>query len=149
MPRPDLALLPVAYRRIPILAIGRDVYLDTRLILRKLEALFPNGTLGATDPQDLFIERLLERYMVEGPAFGAAAGLVPPDVAQEPTFNKDRQGFIFKNWSKEELDDARVNCLNYPKNCFAFFEETILQDGRKWILGSEEPRLADIEGECV
>ena len=149
MPRPDLALLPLAYRRIPILAIGRDIYLDTRLILRKLETLFPTNTLGATNPQDLFIEKLLERYMVEGPVFAVAAGLVPVEVAQEPTFNKDRQGFIFKTWSKEELDDGRGGCLNYARNLFAFFEETVLEDERKWVLGKEGPSLADIEGECI
>lgn len=97
MPRPDLALLPVNYRRIPVLAIGRDIYLDTRLILRKLETLFPNNPLSATSSTDLFIEKLLERYVIEGPVFGVVAGLVPPAVAQEPTFNNDRQGFIFNN----------------------------------------------------
>lgn len=29
------------YRRIPVLSIGRDVYNDTRIIIAKLEELFP------------------------------------------------------------------------------------------------------------
>lgn len=41
MPRPDLTALGVGYRRIPVVAIGRDIYHDTRLVLRKLEVLFP------------------------------------------------------------------------------------------------------------
>ncbi len=34
-----------AYRRIPVLQIGADVYCDTRLIARKLDALFPDPPL--------------------------------------------------------------------------------------------------------
>ncbi|KAH6631051.1 hypothetical protein B0J18DRAFT_422963 [Chaetomium sp. MPI-SDFR-AT-0129] len=44
LPRPDLSThLALAYRRIPLLAVGRDLYLDTRLILHKLEALWPES----------------------------------------------------------------------------------------------------------
>jgi hypothetical protein len=150
MPRPDLELLPVHYRRIPILALGRDIYLDTRLILRKLESLpdIPSPPLGATNPQDRFTEKLLERYMIEGPVFERAGGLVPVDVALDPTFNKDRQGMLGRSWSREELEEGRGECLNYIRNLFDLFETTILEDGRDWILGSEGPKLADIEGEC-
>jgi hypothetical protein len=37
LPRPDLARLGINYRRIPLLAIGCDVYLDSRLIIYALE----------------------------------------------------------------------------------------------------------------
>ncbi|KAF2822895.1 hypothetical protein CC86DRAFT_299529 [Ophiobolus disseminans] len=147
MPRPDLALLPVHYRRIPILVIGRDIYLDTRLMLRVLESQ-PGVTtppLGATNPQELFIEKLLEKYMIEGPVFAIAGGLVPVDVAQDPTFKKDRQGMLGRTWEKEELEEGRGECLNYVRNLYDFFETTILANGREWVLGGEGPRLADIE----
>jgi hypothetical protein len=151
MPRPDLQLLPVNYRRIPILAIGRDVYLDTRLILRKLEAhSFPNSVaalLGAATPQDVFVEKLLERYMVEGPLFSMTAGCIPSAKASDPTFKKDRQGFLGKSWEKKEMDEGRGECVNYVRGVYQLFEETVLADGRKWVLGGEGPKLADIEGE--
>lgn len=147
MPRPDLALLPVAYRRIPILAIGRDIYLDTRLIIRKLESLFPSpNPLGATNAQDRFISGLVERYFIEGPVFGIAAGLLPVEIATESNFNKDRQGFLGRNWSKEELENGRGDCLSYIKGLFSFLEETVFQDGREWILIGEGPKIADIDG---
>jgi hypothetical protein len=149
MPRPDLALLPVHYRRIPVLAIGRDVYLDTRLILRVLETL-PNVSsprLGASTGRDKFVEMLLEKYIIEGPVFTMAGGLVPVDVAQDPTFKKDRQGMLGRTWDKEELEEGRGECLNYIRNLFGFYESTIFEDGRDWILGSDGPKLADIEGE--
>lgn len=101
------------------------------------------------NPTDVFIEKLLEKYIIEGPVFGVVAGLVPPAVAQEPTFNRDRKGFIFEDWSKEELDDGRPDCLNYIRDMFAFYETTILSDGREWVLGGKKPSLADIEGECL
>jgi hypothetical protein len=151
MPRPDLALLPVQYRRIPILTIGSDVYLDTRLILRALEA-HPGLTgahLGALKPADKFVEQLIEKYVVEGPVFGMAAGLVPVKMAHEPTFFKDRQGMLGRNWSKEELEGGYAECLNYIRNMVSFFEETIMADGRSWVFGEEGPKLADIDGECA
>lgn len=149
MPRPDLALLPVAYRRIPILAVGRDIYLDTRLILRKLESLFPaHKALGATNAHDKFVAGLIERYTIEGPVFGIAAGLVPVDIATESTFNNDRKGFLGRDWSKEELEDGRGDCLSYVKSMFDFFESTVFQDGREWVLNSDGPKIADIDGKC-
>jgi hypothetical protein len=152
MPRPDLALLGVHYRRIPILAIGRDIYLDTRLILRKLEDLsgVQSAKLGATKPQDQFVEKLIEKYIIEGPVFSMAGGLVPVEVAQDPKFKNDRQGMMGRTWSREELDEGRGECLNYVRNLFGFFESTIFEDGRKWVLGGEGPKLADIEGKwCI
>lgn len=149
MPRPELALLPVSYRRIPILAINNDVYLDTRLILRTLESLPSISTLrlGASSPADQFTEKLIEKYMIEGPVFSMAAGLVPVDMAQDPTFLKDRQGMLGRTWSREELEGGRGECMNYIRNLFTFYETTIFEDGRKWVLGGDGPKLADIEGE--
>ncbi|KAF1915838.1 hypothetical protein BDU57DRAFT_515600 [Ampelomyces quisqualis] len=147
MPRPDLALLPVHYRRIPILAVGRDIYLDTRLILRVLESLphVASPRLGASTGRDKFVEKLLEKYIIEGPVFAMAGGLVPVDVAQDPTFKKDRQGMLGRTWEQEELEEGRGECLNYIRNLFDFYESTIFEDGRHWVLGSQGPKLADIE----
>jgi len=149
MPRPELELIPVHYRRIPILAIGRDIYLDTRLQLRALEAL-PGVTtprLGATNPSDLFVEKLLEKLINEGPVFAAAAGMVPMEIAQNEQFNKDRQGLFGNQWTKEEIEENLGGSANYIKNLFAFLEETALKDGREWILTGDGPKMADIEGE--
>src|SRR6188768_244952 len=45
MPKPDLTALTGGYRRTPVLQIGADVYCDTALIARVLEALAPTPTL--------------------------------------------------------------------------------------------------------
>lgn len=45
MPKPDLTLLTGGYRKAPVLQIGADIYCDTMLIARELEARFPAPTL--------------------------------------------------------------------------------------------------------
>ena len=40
-PRPELLTLGIPYRRVPVLAIGNDVYCDTALIATALERRFP------------------------------------------------------------------------------------------------------------
>ena len=146
MPRPDLERLGIKYRRMPILAVGRDIYLDTRLILRKLEEWFPEGKLGSDKPEQRFVEKLLERYMIEGPVFREAAGLVPSGLLKNSKFVEDRRGFLGRNWTPEEMEEGRPECLLYVRNLFDLLESTILADGRKWVLETEKPSLADIEG---
>lgn len=45
MPKPDLVALTGGYRRIPVLQIGADVYVDTALMADVLEHLAPQPTL--------------------------------------------------------------------------------------------------------
>ena len=45
MPRPDLMPLTGGYRRTPVMQIGADVFCDTAIILRELEARYPMPAL--------------------------------------------------------------------------------------------------------
>ena len=45
MPKPELVALTGGYRRIPVLQIGADVYCDTALIARCLEARYPSPSV--------------------------------------------------------------------------------------------------------
>ncbi len=45
MPKPDLLPLTGGYRRTPVLQIGADIYCDTQVIVRELEARFPTPSL--------------------------------------------------------------------------------------------------------
>lgn len=49
LPRPDLEALGITYRRIPIMAIGRDVYCDSSLIIDVLEERFPDKAFAAPE----------------------------------------------------------------------------------------------------
>jgi hypothetical protein len=112
LPRPDLARLGIAYRRIPVLAVGRDVYLDTRLILRKFESSAaaagavtagsasascrpPLGAPAGTDAAAL--ERLLAVLTTATDLFARAAALLPRSLPlmRDPAFRRDRRDFFF------------------------------------------------------
>ena len=45
MPKPDLTALTGGYRKTPVLQIGADIYCDTALIARRLEAYQPQPAL--------------------------------------------------------------------------------------------------------
>ena len=150
MPRPDLEALNVSYRRIPLLSIGRSFYCDTRLILRKLESLFPAGALGSADPEHRALERLLERWTVDGGIFSRAASLIPTDLPamSDPKFRKDREAFSGRpgGWSKERLEKGRPESVVHMRDAFELLETTLLADGREWVFKTERPSLGDIEG---
>jgi len=89
MPKPDLVPLTGGYRRIPVLQIGADVYCDTQLIARVLEARHPQPSLhpggaGTCHAWNLWADRLLFAAVV--PVFFAEFGVHMP---QE--FLDDRQ----------------------------------------------------------
>lgn len=153
MPRPDIAKLGIKYRRIPILSIGRDVYLDTRLILQKLEELpgIPAPRLGAAEgTEQRGIERLLETLSIDGGVFLWAAALLPRSLSifKDPDFLKDRADYLTGAGAGAILQQtpaARCEALSGIRSAFELLETTLLADGRDWILKTGGPSLADIE----
>jgi glutathione S-transferase len=151
MPRDDLAALNVAYRRIPVLTLGRDVLLDTRLILQVLERRFPDGALGDATygPEQRAVRRLLERWTADAGVFQRAVQLIPTSLPnmRDPAFIKDRSEMGGQQWSRERIDRARPEAMVHVRDAFELLESTLLSDGRHWIFGTDGPGLADIEGE--
>lgn len=150
MPRPDVSKLGIKYRRIPLMSIGRDVYLDTRLILQKLESLpTSRPRLGAAEStEQRAIERLLEVLSVDGGVFAWAASLLPRElpIFKDPNFLKDRADFVSgRNILAQSSPTAKPEALNDIRNVFELLETTLLADGRDWVLKTERPSLADIE----
>ncbi len=148
MPRPDLAALGVSYRRIPLLSLGRDIYCDSRLMLQKLEAHFPDGALGAQGSEGKALERLLEKWTFDAGMFARASQLLPLNLPllKNSVFTKDREQYSGRSWNKESMERARPEALVHLREGFEFLETTLLADGREWILKTEKPSLADIEG---
>ncbi|KAK1511857.1 glutathione S-transferase [Colletotrichum tamarilloi] len=149
LPRPDVSKLGLNYRRIPILAIGRDVYLDTRLMLRKLEQLYPSRPrLGATTPEHAAVERLLEALIIDS-VFSNAINVLPTNLPmlKDPkrTWFKDREDFVGGKLSAETIERGRPNAVNEIRRTVALLETTLLADGRDWVSGTKSPSLADIE----
>ncbi|KAJ9612247.1 hypothetical protein H2200_003844 [Cladophialophora chaetospira] len=147
LPRPDLSRLNIRYRRIPLCAIGRDIYCDSRIILRKLEELFPNSTLSASTPDEKVIEKLLEVWNMESSVFSRASQLIPTSMPllNDPKFTKDREDYSGRSWSKEKIAANRPEALAAIRSAFSILETTFLADGREWLLKTDQPKLADIE----
>ncbi|KAI9832132.1 MAG: hypothetical protein M1819_004483 [Sarea resinae] len=144
-PRDDLLALGVNYRRIPVLAIGKDIYCDSRLILQKLEELFPAGGLSADTPEQRATERLLQTWSVEGGVFWHTAFLVPAEIPLDEKFLKDRKSFAGINFSQEARKEQRPAAIAGMRSSLHFLESTLLADGRDFISKTEKPSLADIE----
>jgi len=98
LPRPELSeTLGVTYRRIPILAIGRDIYADTSLIASTLERRFPvSDGYGTLFPQrkgcsssDTAMVKTLVTYYFDRAVFLLAASSLPYGKFSE-AFLKDR-----------------------------------------------------------
>lgn len=150
LPRPDITALGVNYRRIPILALGRDIYCDSLLILQKLDEQYPpspaHQPLAATDdPKDRALEKLLEKW-TDVVVFKSAAAVISTDLdlMKDPGFQKDRENLWGRPWSKEAQDALRAPALAEMRLHWDFLEE-LLSDGRTWVLGNTGgPKLADI-----
>ena len=149
LPREDINALGVKYRRIPIMSIGRDVYCDTRLILQKLEEKFPDGALGASKADQKALEKLLENWTIDGGIFSSVAQTIPPEMAllKDPKFTKDREEFMGRSWSEENVKALRPEGILHVRDGFDFLENGFLADGREWILNTKKPVLADINGQ--
>lgn len=164
LPRPDLSsLLGIKYRRIPLLSIGKDVYLDTRLILSKLEELdLPSSSqpkLSAAPGTDgLALERLLSDYSIDGGLFSRAAQLLfslDNPLLRDPKFLADRAEFATgggapPKFAKEDMAALGPEALADLRDYCQMLETTVLADGRDWILkDTQKPGLADIEAVFV
>lgn len=149
MPRPDLASIDVKYRRIPIMAIGKDVYIDSRLIISKLESLYPNSPLAPTTAEQAGLRQLFEHYSDSG-LFNSAVKLMPywspNSLVQNKTFLDDRQKLMGgRRMTAENMQVGRPDGLQNMRQAFDLLENTFLADGRQWILGTEGPSVADID----
>ena len=146
LPRPDLTSLGVRYRRIPVLSIGRDIYLDSRLIVDKLSAIRPSSP---ATPEQRAIERLLRTWTTSTELFTAASMLLPLDnpMMNDPVFLRDRADLLGgkDRLSRETRAAARPQAIITMRALLEFLETTLLGEGRTWVLGSEGPSAADVE----
>jgi glutathione S-transferase len=145
MPRPDLQAIGVAYRRIPLMTIGKDVYCDTRIMLRKLEELFPEGRIGATTPEGRALQKLLDIWHNEAGLFMKGAQSLPLEFFKNEKFSTDRQELTGRPFSMTAMEKLRPESLMYVQSAFSLLED-LLSDDRKWLLNTEKPSQGDIEG---
>jgi glutathione S-transferase len=150
MPRPNLASIGVGYRKIPLMSIGKDVYSDSRLMISKLEVLYPDSNLAPSTPAEAGIRKLFENWTIDGGIFGNAVKLMPywtdSGLLQNKVFLDDRQKLMGgRRMTKEMMEAGRPEGLQHIRQALDLLETTFLSDGRDWILGTKEPSVADID----
>ena len=139
MPKPDLVPLTGGYRRTPVMQIGVDIFCDTQIIQREIEArfpepsLFPGGSGGVPWMTGLWTDRIFFSSTVFL-VFGSLGDKVPRDFIDDRTKLRGAP-FDVK---------AMTSALPHHRDQFrsqAALIEAQLANGRKWLL--DEFSLAD------
>ncbi|WP_028240056.1 glutathione S-transferase family protein [Stutzerimonas azotifigens] len=148
MPKPDLTALTGGYRRTPVLQIGADVYCDTALIARRLEAekvtpaLLPEGlefaasTLAQWADSALFLHAVSLMFQPE--SLAARFAKAPPELVQ--TFSKDRAA-LFSGGTVSRIP-TEVAKHQWP-TLMARLEQQLAREEGEFLLGAA-PCIADI-----
>ncbi|SMY22416.1 unnamed protein product [Zymoseptoria tritici ST99CH_1A5] len=147
LPRPTLDALGLKYRRSPVMAIGRDLYVDTRLMIAKLEQMFPPSAEhpALSTPETAGVASLLQKLTIEGSVFREVVKQMPSAVWKDPKFAKDRAGFMPESGMKTDGKTTRAEGITHMREMFAIIE-SMFADGREWIAGTGKLSLADLEG---
>ncbi|MGK9047459.1 glutathione S-transferase family protein [Stutzerimonas chloritidismutans] len=147
MPKPDLTALTGGYRRTPVLQVGADIYCDTALIARRLEAekttpaLFPEGqeftaaTLAQWADSVLFLNAVSLVFQPESMAVRFAQ--VPKEFVQ--IFSKDRaQLFSNGSVSRVPLEQAKSDWPTF----MARLQQQLAREEGEFLFGAA-PSIAD------
>ncbi|KAJ7261272.1 hypothetical protein B0H12DRAFT_1231500 [Mycena haematopus] len=151
LPRPDVTdLLGITYRRIPILAIGNDIYCDTSLIASALErrfpisqgycTIFPNKKHGAG--ADTGLMKAFSKYWADTVLFPLAPLHLPWEKFPSK-FVKDRSLLRGGPIDVDAMVAQRGKSLSMLSTHLSLIEEQ-LSDGREWLFDTELPSLADV-----
>lgn len=132
LPRPDLEKLGITYRRIPVLAIGRDVYCDSALIIST--ALSKLGGSLPTSPSDA-------AFQDWGNVVFQGVIATIPQTALEPGFVNDRAS-IFPAIKRPDFASLRPSALAEFRTRCRQVEEVFLADGP--FVGGERLSVADV-----
>ncbi|MDH4555230.1 glutathione S-transferase family protein [Pseudomonas sp. BN417] len=146
MPKPDLTALTGGYRKTPVLQVGADVYCDTALIARRLEAekstpaLFPEGQEFNVASFALWVDSVVFQHAValafQPEAVALRFGKLPPEAIK--AFIADRAGFFSGgSASRLPLEQARHN---WPA-IIARAEQQLARSEGDFLFG--EPSIAD------
>src|SRR5262245_15714519 len=140
MPRPDLMPLTGGYRRTPVMQIGADIFCDTQIIIRELEARFPNPTLfpGGHAGMPWGLGMWTDRPWFQSTVslvFGSLGDKVPQD------FIEDRSKLRGAKFDIAAMT-AAIPQMRDQFRANADWIESQLSDGRKFLFG--EFSLADV-----
>ncbi|WP_339410481.1 glutathione S-transferase family protein [Pseudomonas sp. EA_35y_Pfl2_R5] len=146
MPKPDLLALTGGYRKTPVLQVGADIYCDTALIARRLDAekatpsLFPEGQEFVAASFAQWVDSLIFQHAVslvfQPESVAVRFGKLPPEAIK--AFIADRAG-LFSGGSATRLS-AEVAKHNWP-SLMARVEQQLAREKGDFLFG--EPSIAD------
>jgi glutathione S-transferase len=134
MPKPDLVELTGGYRRVPVLQIGADVYCDTHLIARVLDAVKPAPPLappGLETVEHAFSRWAETSFMMVVLAYFGIGGVFPEEFVEDRRKTMVPPGMDLdgtKALVGTKLAQLRSNLARL---------EAQLTDGRSFVLGNE------------
>ena len=142
LPKPDLMPLTGGYRRTPVMQIGADIFCDTQMITRVLEArypeptLFPNGNAGLPWAVAMWTDRVVFANTV-GLVFGSLGDKVPQ------SFIDDRTKMRGSPFDVNAMAAALPRFRDQYRAHVAWIEDQLAGGGRArpWLLG--DVSLAD------
>ena len=144
MPKPDVVSLTGGYRRTPFMQIGADIYCDTALMCRVVDALHPDPPLfpGAATPLQHVLAQWADSslFWTAVPFTMQPAGIAvmfegaPPEAVK--AFGADRAAMT-QGMRRPTTADARAQLLSYLG-----WLEGMLADRRAYLLGAK-PCIAD------
>lgn len=140
MPKPDLLALTGAYRRIPVMQIGADIYCDSVLIVRELERRFPERTLfpARTPGIDQALAQWTDRSFFQAAVAVIFGGL---GDAVDPAFKQDREQLSGQPFDPAAMRAAVPHMAGQLRAHAALISEQ-LGDGRPFLSG-DQPGLID------
>ncbi|EME83104.1 uncharacterized protein MYCFIDRAFT_188248 [Pseudocercospora fijiensis CIRAD86] len=151
MPRPTLRdSFNLTYRKIPVLAIGRELYCDTSLICEALEHFFP----PSEGYQSIYPEALDGRtyrplirgfasYWTDRPIFRIMTGLMPASIWRS-SFGTDRAQLIGHKLDPDKLEKKLPENLTKYDHQLSMLEPLFAETDGPWIFSTPTPSLADI-----
>ena len=151
MPRPLLRdNFNLTYRKIPVLALGRELYCDTSLIIEALEHFFPESegyqTLypKAADGRNYRpMIRGFASYWTDRPLFRVACGLMPASIWRSQ-FGRDREGLIGHKIDADKLERKQPEMLSNLDQQLSMLEPLFDSGNNSFIFSTASPSLADI-----
>lgn len=146
MPKPDLMPLTGGYRRTPVMQIGADIYCDTAIILRELEARYAMPTLKLPGHEGL---AQMVAGWTDGRWFQTSVavifGAIGDSVPQE--FKDDRAKMSGRDFDTEAMKQVAPMMRDQWRARLMLLEER-LQGGRgagsgNYLIGAK-PGLVDV-----
>jgi glutathione S-transferase len=151
MPRPLLRdNFHLTYRKIPVLAIGREIYCDTSLICEALEHFFPESegykTLYPTANDGRNYRALIRgfaSYWTDRPLFRITCGLMPASIWRS-SFGTDRAQLIGHKLDPDKLERKLPENLSRLDQQLSMLEPLFTDTDGPWIFSTKAPSMADI-----